>query len=319
VIVFFLTQVGSGVIDRYAQRYDPSIRSRFAEVPIEASADLKRLPRGLMVFCDCERMTPEQRSLCQALRNEIKRHGGAFRLLNEPSRTLGRYELLRALHDRGLNDFNVHRLSELGSHVRYPVFLRVENDHSGPRSDLIHDEGALARAATRLVLQGIDSESLIAVEFVDTKAPDGHYRKYGAFRVGNRMINRHLFMSAEWCTKLSSARFDADAIREEREFMEGEDYAGELHKVFQIARIEYGRVDFAVYDGRLQVWEINDNPNWLPPSNVYRPEQIESHKKFAERLQRALLELDESVTPGPPVAVSLGSSEVWSAIRLAAT
>ena len=54
-----------------------------------------------------------------------------------------RYELLRHLHQRGVNDFDAYRLTEARKPKRFPVFIRGENDHNGPESRLIGSQTEL--------------------------------------------------------------------------------------------------------------------------------------------------------------------------------
>jgi hypothetical protein len=44
-----------------------------------------------------------------------------------------------------------------------------------------------------------------------------------------------------------------------------------LREIFRLARIEYGRMDYALLGGRLQVWEINTNPTIATPGSEMGP------------------------------------------------
>lgn len=33
--------------------------------------------------------------------------------------------------------------------------------------------------------------------------------------------------------------------------------------LFELAKVDYGRIDFSIHQGRIQVWEINDNPEFV--------------------------------------------------------
>ena len=49
-------------------------------------------------------------------------------------------------------------------------------------------------------------------------------------------------------------------------------HADELRKLFGAANIEYGRIDYTIADGRIQVFEINTNPAgaWDPATKTGR-------------------------------------------------
>ena len=56
---------------------------------------------------------------------------------------------------------------------------------------------------------------------------------------------------------------DEHLLDEERAFVAENPHNDQLQEVFELANIQYGRIDYAVVDGRLQVWEINTNPMTL--------------------------------------------------------
>jgi D-alanine-D-alanine ligase-like ATP-grasp enzyme len=60
-----------------------------------------------------------------------------------------------------------------------------------------------------------------------------------------------------------------------------------------MAGIEYGRVDYTVHDGRLQIWEINTNPT-IGCSSVSDPASLRQpvHRHFLEEFRMALQELN---------------------------
>ena len=47
--------------------------------------------------------------------------------------------------------------------------------------------------------------------------------------------------------------------------IENNAYEGIMRKIFDLASIEYGRADCGVVDGKIQVYEINTNPDIRPP------------------------------------------------------
>jgi D-alanine-D-alanine ligase-like ATP-grasp enzyme len=52
-----------------------------------------------------------------------------------------------------------------------------------------------------------------------------------------------------------------EMLRDELEFLRENRFREQLLAICELARIEYGRIDFGVdKDGRLAIWEINTHP-----------------------------------------------------------
>ena len=246
-----------------AVRENVDIRSMtYAEL---VKIDPAGLPRATWIFSDGDLLDPRPASA--AVRTWARLADRGDRLLNHPTRSMGRYELLRTLHDRGINDFDVYRMTDPRRPRRYPVFVRWINAHSGPVSALLPDEAAFDRYLDRCLAEGRPRDVLMAVKHGDTREPGGLVREYGAYRVGDTILPEHLWFSVDWMVKQRTAwnfgALDVDRqalYREERRYMDENPHAAELRKIFDIARLEYGRIDYGVRDGRIQVWEINSNP-----------------------------------------------------------
>jgi hypothetical protein len=217
-------------------------------------------PRGHYIFSDLERLTEDEAQQAAVVWQTVAETHPDVRLLNHPTRSMRRYELLRSLRERGINTFDVYRLDEARSPVRYPVFLRVENDHGAARSPLLQTSEELAAHVTFLESQGWNRHSLLVTEFCDTAYADGVYRKYSAFIVGDHVFPRALQFSKHWVQKRSDLLDDA-LLAEELAYVKANPHADILRRVFRLARIEYGRADYGLRDGAVQVWEINTNPH----------------------------------------------------------
>jgi hypothetical protein len=245
------------------------------------------------VFSDLERLAPRDRARAARVWQHLGRLPEAPRRLNDPARSLTRHDLLRSLHACGQNAFDVYRAAEAAMPKRFPVFLRRENDHKGPRSGLIETPEVLAAELRRLEAAGERRERLLVVEFCDTREADGRVRKYGAFRVGDAIVPRHVFVSRHWMVKEApegDAAEAAAALAEELAWLEAFPHAAELRRLFDHAAIEYGRIDYGVKDGRIQVWEINTNPTVLLERHL-RGVRAEVHRLFARRFAQAVREL----------------------------
>ena len=133
-------------------------------------------------------------------------------------------------------------------------------------------------------------EGKIVIEFCDAAGEDGVIRKYGAFRVGDRVLARQIHFSRRWVVRFPDIREPATA-REELDYVRSNPHREELAEIFDLARIDYGRVDYSVVDGRIQVWEINTNPMILIPKDRRDPLRAAAHEAFGQAFNAALREL----------------------------
>jgi hypothetical protein len=290
MIVFLNTRDFQNTVRGFVRSYGRAMAGTIAARSYERVMAQSRLRRGAYVFGDIERLPSDDAERAADLWQRLADLGGC-RLLNHPTRSMRRYELLRTLRERGDNRFDVYRASEQRVPRSFPVFLRGENDHGGSRTPLLHDPGELARALADLDAAGASRDQTLVTEFCDTAGPDGVYRKYAAFIVGDRIIPRHVFFSDDWMVKFSS-RFDPRLLEEERAYLEDNPHAEALRTVFATARIDYGRVDYAVAGGALQVWEINTNPQTVSFRHAGGPARKRVQTRFAEQFGDALRALE---------------------------
>jgi hypothetical protein len=227
-------------------------------------------PRGTYVFADLERLSHDATLRAAPLWDTLAGSHQGVRLLNHPIHSMRRYELLRTLHERGINTFDVYRVTEGRAPRRYPVFLRIENDHGGPISPLVQSRSELEAAIRAFERKDHRREHLLVVEFCDTADPGGIFRKYGAFIVGDRIIPKSVQFSRHWVQKAADLK-TPDLVREEAEYVERNPHEASLREIFRLARIEYGRMDYALLGDRLQVWEINTNPTIATPGSEMGP------------------------------------------------
>ena len=219
----------------------------------------RTLPAGTYIFADVERLSAEDTVRADLLWKALASAGVGVRLVNHPGRSMRRYELLRTLYERGINRFNVYRLTEARWPERYPVFLRGENDHAGPRSAILRSRDELDAAVEALGDGAPGREGMIVTEFCDTADERGIYRKYGAFIIGDRIFPKHLVFSRYWANQ-GPELTDPDMLAEEREYVERNPHEAALRAICRAARIEYGKIDYAILGGEPQVWEIATNP-----------------------------------------------------------
>ncbi len=286
---------------------------------------LQRDPRfvpGTYVFT-LDDLLPAEVEAYDALWSQLGQHSPEVRLLNHPRQTMGRLALLHALHASGRSRVRAVRATEPVESLRFPVFLREETRHTGTRTPLLHSPGELRRALRKLALRGFHRGELLVVEFCDTADSEGIFRKYSAYIVGDRVIPRCLEFGNAWMVKHDARRYTPDRLIEEREFVESNPHEVALRGIFALAHVQYGRIDYALLDGALQVWEINLNPT----IGRYRPHQEDSTEVrrvrelrrdtndiFYGRFLAAWDALDTHPTTEDTVAVQV-DERLWRAAR----
>ena len=257
MIYFLTTPESADTIRIYLEVAGGGLAGRLVPMVYDELFAASVLPEGTYCFADLELLSDAARERAARRWEELAARG--CRLLNHPTRSLLRYELLRELRRRGVNTFDVYRLADGESPKRFPVFLRTANDHKGSISPLLGSAEELDTATAALRGRGERLDNKLVVEFCNTADPDGLYRKYGAFIVGERILPRHLFFSRHWVVKDWSVLDDA-LLREEQQYLATNPHERQLREIFAAARIEYGRIDYSLRDGEMQVWEINTNP-----------------------------------------------------------
>jgi hypothetical protein len=148
----------------------------------------------------------------------------------------------------------------------FPLVLRSDVDHTG-RVHRFEDAAALER---------FDRSSLrepVASPFVETRGPDGWYRKYRYLLVGERGIPRHLQISRHWLVRMDHRDLRREHVEEERAYTSGVE---RHHDLFDGARRALG-LDFVAFDfsyrldGGVLIWEANPMPTlWV--REFYDPE-----------------------------------------------
>ena len=304
-------------IERFLATHGRPLRRVFHPLGYADMLRARSVRRGTWIFSDLERLAPREAERAARLWAALER--AEQRVINHPTRALGRHELLRGLHEAGVNDFDVWRVSESRPPPRFPVFLRMESDHRGPIGSLVGDRDAWHAARFALDAEGRSRRDALAIEFCETADADGVRAKYAAFLVGGEVIPRHAFFSKDWVVK------DPDLIEPrylelEQEYLATNPHEALLRDFFARARIEFGRIDYGLRDGRIQVWEINTHPllPTLPgPGGALRRA---ANELFAERFVAALGSLDSS-SRGPRIDTGFGRRRrlrlrepVWSLV-----
>ena len=245
---------------------------------------------SIVVFCDIERL--DDASLTVAV-NAFERAiaGGAREVLNNPSKVMRRRQLLQSFRRNGLNPFNAYDSTESPSSFEFPVFLRNEFEHDGPRTDLLQTTNEYSEA---LKASG-EAKGLLAIEFFDCRSSkDEPFHKYGAFFVKGDVIPRHLFVSSSWIVKRPSSSSEED-IAQEAAYIRDNSFADEVAKAFRSAGIDYGRIDFVRNPaGGIATFEINTNPTVIDDGDLASTERQFVTDSFMDGMSNSLRRLLES-------------------------
>jgi hypothetical protein len=231
----------------------------------------QRYAAGTYVFSTRDEVAPAMGRFIDALAAQLSAWPGAA-IYNDPRRTLRRFDLHRELWARGRSGFRSLRAAEDLSGVRFPVFVRSESAHDGALSPLLHSHGEVETWVGRALALGRSLSDLLVVEFCETADAAGWYRKYAAFRVGGRIVPRSMNYGRGWVLKFAGNEFSQAMAEDELEYVRGNPHEEELQEIFEIARTDYGRIDYSIKGGKVQPWEINLNPTigrGLRPSSRY--------------------------------------------------
>ena len=218
-----------------------------------------QVPAATFIFTDHERLYPWEVRLAGRVFRSLQAAG--LRCLNDPARVLTRFRLLRALHKAGINPFDVYRADDDPRPRRFPVFIRAEQDHGHPLGGLLQSQQELDAELARIARKGVALTGLVVIEFCAEPFAPGIWRKFGTFRIGERLHMNHHVTQDNWMVKHGTPGLCPDWLYAlEYETVVENRYPAAVAEAFRIAGIEYGRADHGMFEGRDVVFEINTNP-----------------------------------------------------------
>jgi len=277
---FFLASWGKGLADRIKTVTYEAFLGEQQQVP-EFDASYIFSTFGLLKSMGSEAYA----RICDLHDHLVNRCGRAS-VLNNPRKALSRYELLRALFEKKINSFNAYRLNEMP--VRFPVFVRWEAGSEYNQPELLQT-GAQYEMQVRWTKTMWNSlDGLLAIEFCDTADGTGVFRKYGAFVVGDRIVPRHVFFSRNWLVKMADLA-EPDMIDQELAYLDNNPHSDLLLECARIAHLSYGRIDYSLFDGHPQIWEINTNPMFVAAAG---PARRPANLKFVKMITEAFAAFD---------------------------
>jgi len=289
-LIYYLTLADRWMFSEYLEHWGRELAGTEIQIlRYEKLLSQKSYAPGTYVFSTRDEVDPAMGRFIDALANELSAWPGA-KIYNDPRRTLRRFDLHQELWALGRSGFRSMRAAEDWSDVRYPAFVRSESAHDGALSPLLHTPHEVETWIGRAMALGRPLSDLLVVEFCDTANEDGEYRKYAAFCVGGRIVARSLNLGRGWVMKFAGNEFSIAMAEEELDYVRRNPHAAELQEIFAIARIDYGRIDYSMRNGRVQPWEINLNPTigrGLRPSSRYIEPEIRDTR---ERIKEAFYE-----------------------------
>jgi hypothetical protein len=288
-MIYFFTRFYRGTINGFIDSWAPSLRSiirvvRYREIPFFTVKS-----GAAQIFADLERLRPWEACFAKRLSHRLRSKSEC--ILNDPESYLGKFQLLQKLHAAGINSFQACRLADLNGQKqpKFPVFLRRDDDHRGSIGGLLKSEKELKQVLSKLSLRDrLSKKQLMVEEYCDCIGNDGLFRKYSAMNIGGTLIPSHVYFSQGWLTKCPDFVSDSTAA-EEAEFVKTFPHRDQIAEVFRLSGLKYGRVDYGVKNGKVQIWEINTNPiitrrrEIIDPKRL--PSQCESARMIAEAFQ----------------------------------
>lgn len=174
----------------------------------------------------------------------------------------------------------------------YPVLLRTPGHHIGQHFHKVDSPEGLRDA-----LRALPGKTVYAIEYLDTRLPDGNFRKYRVMVIGGALYPAHLAISKHWKVHyFSSGMADSEAHRrEEAQFLEampntlGARAMDALRTIASALELEYAGIDFALgAEGDVVLFEANAAMTvYAPPADekwAYRAASV-------QRMRDALKEL----------------------------
>ena len=311
----------------YTLRYDfleywrPDLAKIVRLQSYESLFQAERLSLCTYIFSDIERLDPDEQEMAARIYEELAVADPDGIRLNHPLHSRRRFGLLRSLRDAGMNAFDAYRAGDDPRPKRFPVFVRDENGHDGPVSGLIPDQTSLEDWLLRFRNSGRSLDKYLAVEFLDTSDEGGGFTKFGAYMVNGEIIHQHVLFDNQWVVKFGDGQSDSpERVAFEREYAELQPHRDQLEAVFAMAGIDYGRIDYAIHENRVQTFEINTNPSVVPTRDA-EDARTANRMRFIDQFGSALSGLDEGirgeidVEPSRPTPLSQAMRSLYHDVR----
>jgi glutamate/tyrosine decarboxylase-like PLP-dependent enzyme/glutathione synthase/RimK-type ligase-like ATP-grasp enzyme len=183
----------------------------------------------------------------------------------------------------------------------FPLLLRTPGFHTGRHFVRVEEAGALAGAVASL-----PGAELTAIEYLDSRGPDGKARKYRVMMIGGRLYSLHVAISSHWKIHYFTAEMAerAEHRAEDAEFLEnmpavlGSRATTALEQIQSALGLDYAGIDFGLSPaGDVLLFEANATMVVNPPE----PDERWAYRRPAvERILGAIrrMLLDKAIGQG---------------------
>jgi aromatic-L-amino-acid/L-tryptophan decarboxylase len=161
-------------------------------------------------------------------------------------------------------------VTTLGRHgLQFPVLVRSPGFHTG-RHFLRVDSAREMPAA----VDGLPSEALTTIEYLDSRGADGKFRKYRVMAIGGRLYPLHVAISSHWKIHYFTAEMADNAVHrvEDARFLEnmpdvlGPRAMAALEAIQSTLGLDYAGIDFGLSpSGDVLLFESNATMVVNPP------------------------------------------------------
>jgi len=208
-------------------------------------------------------------------------------VINPPARVLATGRLANAARLGRLPDVVTPRAAELtraallgpdaaaalARHgLGFPLLLRAPGYHTGKHFVRVESPADLPAS-----LAALPGATLLAMQALDARGPDGWHRKYRAMFIGGAILPLHLAVAAQWKVHYFTAGMESRGQHraEEARYLAdmpavlGPRAMAALRRIAAALRLDYGGADFALSpDGRLLLFEANATMAVIPPADA---------------------------------------------------
>ncbi len=248
---------------------------------------LSRIGRGSFIFTDFDRLSPMEVEVARRLFHRLRAEGVA--VLNDPGQFRPRHAMLAMLERRGMNRISIWWPAAGEMPDRFPVLLRTLAAHRGPIGDLCTSAEEAEAALERALAQGRVLADLAFLTFAAEPNADGVWQKHAAFRLGDTIVRANTVNDAGWMVKTGTRGIASPEVYAQ-ELAEMSDYPHRdyVMGMFQAVGIDYGRIDFAIVEGRPTTYEINSNP-FVPGAGSHPdPSRAQTQRMVLDQLADAI-------------------------------
>jgi tetratricopeptide (TPR) repeat protein len=182
--------------------------------------------------------------------------------------------------------------------LRFPLLLRTPGFHTGRHFVRVDRAGALQEAVA-----GLPGAELTAIQYLDSRGPDGKVRKYRVMMIDGALYPLHVAISSHWKIHYFTAEMAerAEHRAEDAEFLEnmpavlGPRAMAALEQIQGALGLDYAGIDFGLSpDGDVLLFEANATMVVNPPEPderwAYRRPAVE---RIFGAVRRMLLAADE--------------------------